>query len=131
MRQTDEYVVLPRSHCATAGAESRGPRSKRVSGRAILASSAPVVLPGPLAIPRAYPSLAEIEKRFTNTIRFQKALRTVSTYGDALKRWNQFLAAAGIDPYAETAEVLPDDVLEHVFQWMGRSGYARATIETY
>jgi site-specific recombinase XerD len=89
-----------------------------------------VDLPPALAVIPNYPPLTEVEQRFLVSIRFGSA-RTGSTYTDALKRFDRFLAAAGVDPFVETAEVLPADVLEHFFRWLHEAGYSRSSVQTY
>jgi site-specific recombinase XerD len=89
-----------------------------------------VQLPPPLLAVPQYPTLAEAVERFLDSLRFAPA-RTAQTYRDGLRRFDHFLASAGVDSFTETAEVLPVDVLEHFFRWMADAGYRRTSIDVY
>jgi site-specific recombinase XerD len=89
-----------------------------------------VVLPPPLAILPVYPTLNVAVAHFLASIRFGPA-RTAETYRDGLRRFDHFLASAGVDPHRETAEVLPVDVPEHFWRWMLEAGYSRSSAAVY
>lgn len=99
-------------------------------GRAIVTRGASVHLPAPLAVLPTYPTLADLEVQFLASLRFKSPM-TVKTYGEGLHQWAAFLAAAGVNPFESTAEVLPDDVLEYFLGWLADAGYSRATTDTY
>ena len=103
-----------------------------MKGRASIARGVPVDLARSLALLPVYPTLCELERRFLASIAFRPP-RTVSTYRAGMLRFDQFLSAAGIDPFTQTADQaqLPEDILEHLFRWLAESGYSRGSIETY
>jgi len=89
-----------------------------------------IALPPALAVVPTYLPLADVEQRFLASLRFGSP-RTTATYAAALQRFDRFLAAAGVDPFVETAEILPADVLEHFHAWLRDAGYNRTSADTY
>jgi site-specific recombinase XerD len=144
------YTVVPSRlaaglgrYCSHKCAPHGGPWSLEAQGRAIRPQHQPgtqdrqqldrtraVHLPPPLAILPVYPTLSVAVEHFLASIRFGPA-RTAETYRDGLRRFDHFLASAGVDPHTETAEVLPVDVLEHFFRWMLEAGYSRSSAAVY
>ena len=87
-------------------------------------------MPAPLRAVVTYPTLAETERRFLASMAY-KSPRTALSYHDGMKRWDHFLSVASVDPFNQTAEDLPNDVVEWFWKWLIEYGYSRATVNVY
>jgi hypothetical protein len=92
-----------------------------------MARGGPVNMPAPLRAVVTYPTLAEIERRFLASMAY-KSPRTALSYRDGMKRWDRFLSVASVDPFTQTAEDVPNDVVEWSWKWLIECGYSRATV---